>query len=104
MSQCIKSRLSWSDLKLMRDIIFLLSTHGWEKLVEDESDMTAIDRLAERFATPLKAAQANTDAVKTVFCEMSAYAVQYIALSSLGYHSVWWRLFMPQMQPSGQIL
>ena len=92
-SQCIKSRLSWSDLQLMRDIIFLLSTHGWEKLVEEDSDMAAIDRLVERFAAPLEAAQAGTDVIKNEFCEMIAYAVQYIALSSLDYHSVWWRLF-----------
>ena len=31
-SNQIKSRLSWSDLQLMRDIIFMLSSHGWEKV------------------------------------------------------------------------
>ena len=30
-AECIKSRLSWSDMDLMRDIIFMLSTHGWRK-------------------------------------------------------------------------
>ena len=92
-SDCIKSRLSWSDLQLMRDIVFLLSSQGWEKLVEEESDMAPIDRLVERFAAPLEAAQADTDVIKTEFCDMIAYAVQYIALSSLGYQSVWWRFF-----------
>ncbi len=92
MSHCIKSRLSWSDLQVMRDIIFLLSSHGWEKLVE-EGDMTAINRLVDRFSAPLQAAQADTDAIKMEFSDMIAYAVQYIALSSLDYHSVWWQLF-----------
>ena len=53
-SQCIKSRLSWSDLQLMRDIIFVLSSHGWEKLIEEEDDLAAIDRLIERFEIPLQ--------------------------------------------------
>lgn len=60
----------------MRDIIFALSAHGWEKLVEEESDMAPIDRLVERFATPLAAALADTDAIKTEFCSMIKYAVQ----------------------------
>ncbi len=30
----------------MRDILFFLSSHGWEKLVEEESDMAAIGRQA----------------------------------------------------------
>ena len=94
-SQCIKSRLSWSDLQLMRDIIFMLSSHGWEKVIEEESEaeLEAIDRLVERFDVPLGGANADTSAIKTEFNDMIEYAVQYIALSSLDYHSVWWRLF-----------
>ena len=92
-SQCIKSRLSWSDLQLMRDIIFMLSSHGWEKLVEEDDDLEAIDRLIERFASPLQGAQTDVDVIKREFGNMIEYAVQYIAISSLDYHSVWWRLF-----------
>lgn len=88
-SQCIKSRLSWSNLQLIRDIIFFLASHGWKKLIE-EDDIAAINRLVERFTFPLKGAQADMDAMKT---ELIGYAVKYIALSSLDYHSVWWRLF-----------
>ena len=91
MSDCINSRLTWSDLQLMRDIIFLLSSQGREKLVEEESEMAPIDRLVERFAAPLEAAQADTDVIKTEFCDMIAYAVQYIALSSLCCQFIWWR-------------
>ena len=58
-SQCIKSRLSWSDLQLMRDIIVMLSSHGWEKLIDEHNDMAAIDRLVERFALPLEGTQAD---------------------------------------------
>ena len=37
-SQRIKSRLSWSDLDLARDIIFMLSTHGWERALKEDND------------------------------------------------------------------
>lgn len=89
----IKSRLAWSDLHLMRDIIFMLSSHGWEKLVKEDDDLAAIERLVEQFSTPLQGAQANIDVIKEEFADMIEYAVQYIAISSLDYHSVWWRLF-----------
>ena len=92
-SQCIKSRLSWSDLELLRDIIFMLNTNGWEKALEEENDMAAIERLVARFAVPLQGARANTDEMVKEFGEMISYASQYIALSVLDYHSVWWRLF-----------
>lgn len=92
-SQCIKSRLSWSDLELIRDIIFMLSTHGWEKALKEDNDMAAIERLVERFTVPLKGAQADVDEIVKEFREMISYAKQYIAISVLEYHSVWWRLF-----------
>ena len=92
-TRCIKSRLSWSDMELMRDIIFMLSTHGWEKALEEDNDMAAIDRLVQRFTIPLQGAAVDTEEVVKEFSEMISYATQYIALSVLHYHSVWWRLF-----------
>ena len=91
--ECIKCRLSWTDLELIRDIIFVLSSHGWEKIVTEEEDLSSIDRLVTRFATPLQGAGATIEDVKVEFSQMIEYAVQYIAVSSLDYHSVWWRLF-----------
>ena len=32
----IKSRLGWSDLTLMKDIIVILNTLGWEKLIQEK--------------------------------------------------------------------
>ena len=86
---CIKSRLSWSDLDLIRNIIFMLSTHGWEKALLEGNDMAAIKHLTERFSVPLEGAQANTDVVVAEFHEMISYATQYIILSVLEYCSVW---------------
>ncbi len=62
-------------MQLMRDIIVFLSSHGWEKLVEEGDDLSAIDRLVERFATPLQSAEANTDVIKQEFSYMMEYSV-----------------------------
>ena len=43
----------------------MLASHGWEKLIEDDNDMAAIDRLVEIFASPLEGAQADTNLMKS---------------------------------------
>lgn len=35
--ECIRSRMAWFDLQLMRDVTSMLGPHGWEKAVEDDS-------------------------------------------------------------------
>ena len=92
-SQCIKSRLEWSDLELMRDIIVVLNTQGWEKLLEENNPLDEVLRLVVRFKVPLQGAEAVTDDIHREFTEMMDYAVSFISLSTLEYRSVWWRLF-----------
>ena len=71
MSDCIKFRLSCSDLQLIRDIIFRRGSHGWEKFVEEGSDIATIDRLVERVAAPLEDAQVDTDVgILRICCEI----------------------------------
>ena len=38
---CLKSRLAWSHLQLIRDVIFMLATQGREKALDEESDPEA---------------------------------------------------------------
>ena len=102
---CLKSRLAWSDLQVVRDIIFLLATQGWQKVVDEEEEsepehdndkpdpMEAIVRLGERFKHPLEAAGADLDELPKEFREVLIYATQFISLSSMDYQAVWWRLF-----------
>ena len=71
----------------------MLSSHGWEKVLEADNDLAAIDRLVERFGIPLQSTEANIDAIRDEFAGMIEYSVQYIAIATLDYHSVWWRLF-----------
>ena len=65
--ECIKSRLAWSDLDLLRDIIFVLATQGWEKIVEAGEPLEAIDRLVLRFGVPLRKANVQAAEVTSEF-------------------------------------
>ena len=71
-TSCLKTRLAWSNLQLIRDVTYVLETQGWQKIVdeEDASDNEApgsasehessrdpIVRLAEEhFRVPLEGA------------------------------------------------
>ena len=37
-SDCVKSRLKWSDIDMMRSMIAVLNLQGWEKLMNDGFD------------------------------------------------------------------
>ena len=100
-TSCLKSRLAWSDLELIRDVIFVLATQGWEKVLHEENDsevesddpMEAITRLGVRFKSPLESAGVDIDQLREEFHEMISYAAQFISLSTIDYQSVWWRLY-----------
>ena len=42
---CLKSRLAWQDLEFIRDVILVLGTQGWQKII-DEEDNTDLDESA----------------------------------------------------------
>ena len=45
-TECLKSRLKWSNIDLIRDIIIILETQGWQKIVEKrESRSETLDPL-----------------------------------------------------------
>uniref|UniRef100_A0A1X7V1N3 HAT C-terminal dimerisation domain-containing protein n=1 Tax=Amphimedon queenslandica TaxID=400682 RepID=A0A1X7V1N3_AMPQE len=91
--ECICSCIAWSDLELMRDIVFVLRTQGWEKAVEENDSMEAITRLTERFAIPLEDTAADVGQIAFEFDAVLHYAIQFIFLSTLNYKAVWWRIF-----------
>lgn len=93
--ECLRSRLGWSDQQLLRDIITLLAIQEWEKLLTEESDAPQewIERLIARFTIPLEGAGIDCTKIQEEFKIMAQYAVQFVSLSTLEYHSVWWRLF-----------
>ena len=79
---CIKIRTQWSDIQTICDIIFVLGTQGWQKLLDKDTDVAvldtepattvtaeqmAIDRLVQQFQFPLESAGATVDLIKPEF-------------------------------------
>ena len=73
--------MEWSDLQLKRDIISVLATQGWEKLLEENDPLECIDRLVTRFTIPLRGAQADCSKIKEEFQSLLQYAVHFISLT-----------------------
>lgn len=103
-TDCLKSRLEWSDLQIIRDVIFVLATHGWQKIFDEEETsqsegtgdtdvLEPLERLGKRFEAPLVAAGADLSQLRQQFLEMLQYAINFISLATLDYQTVWWRLF-----------
>ncbi len=85
--------MAWSDQEVIRDIISVLTAPGWEKILEDEAPLDFIDRLVDRFATPLEGAQIDVSKINEEFESLMQYAVQVISLATMDYRAVWWRIF-----------
>ena len=63
-------------MQLMRDIIFVLGTQGWEKAGEE--DYSIFDWIVERFTVPLQGVSANIEVIVPEFVVLVQYAVQFI--------------------------
>ena len=50
--ECVHSRMSWLDTQLIRDILFMLVSQGWEKVIEENDTMKAIHRLRKCISQP----------------------------------------------------
>ncbi len=105
---CLKSRLEWSSLEVTRDIVSVLATHGWEKILQEESELSsesehknpaemAVDRLGVRFKVPLEEAGVEIKELPKEMREIMTYASQFISLSTMSYQAVWWRLLQIQV-------
>ena len=81
----------------MCDVILVLETQGWQKIVHEEtipgSSSEAVERLGERFKIPLENAGVELDRLPEEFRGMVLHATQFFSLSTMGYQAVWWRLF-----------
>ena len=100
-------------MQLFRDVMVVLATQGWEKILQDEQNdvvdiedagddgnddsrsdsLDAVDRLANHFKVPLETAGADINEIREEFKSMIEYAIQFISLSTMDYKSAWWRLF-----------
>ena len=91
-TSCLKARLAWTDLQLIRDVIFVLKTQGWQKIVDEDdtsgteaagsasehaSSREPIIRLAEvHFRVPLEGAGVDIDRLPDEFQEILLHATQ----------------------------
>lgn len=85
--------MNWSDVQVFRDIIIVLATQGWQKLVDDEDSLDVVDRLATQFSTPLQGAGVQLEEIHAEFESMLEYSTRYLSLSTLPYRASWWRIF-----------
>ena len=78
---------------MLRDVILILATQGWQKLLDENDNLNAIDRLVEHFSIPLVKANVCLETIHSEFEGILDYACLYISLSTLEYRAVWWRVF-----------
>ena len=71
----------------MRDDILILATQGWQKLLDENDNLNAIDRLVEHFSIPLVKANVCLETIYSEFEGILDYACQYISLSTLEYRA-----------------
>ena len=62
----------------MRDIIVVLNTQGWEKLLEECNPLDEVLKPVARFKVPLQGAEAETDEIHQGFTEMMDCATRLI--------------------------
>ena len=67
----------------LRDILLVLNTQGWEKLIKEKYHLEELLRLISRFKIPLEGAGADTEEIYKEFEEIMEYAVNFISLSTL---------------------
>ena len=85
-TECLKSRLKWSNIDLIRDIIIILEAQGWQKIVEERESRSetldplqaAVERVASKFAIPLEAAGVYVDKLYNECNDMLDYATPYL--------------------------
>ena len=99
-TSCLRSRLEWTNLEFVREIILFLATQRWPKLADEEAESSdsegyvqAIDCLISKFKVPLEVSGVVVAKVVDEFRDMLLYATQFISLSSTNYQAVWWKLF-----------
>ena len=86
----MKGRLAWSDLRVIRDVISVLTTQGWQKSLDEEdceSDnedtekvdpLEPMERLRVQFKIPLESAGVDINKLRDGFYDMVLYATQFI--------------------------
>ena len=97
---CLRSRLEWTDVEFVRDVIVFLATQGWQKLADEEGEgyVQAIDRLISKFKVPLEASGVVVAKVAVVICLcMQHNSFFYQVQATRQYGGICFILQMPQI-------
>ena len=63
------------------------------KIEEEDLPLEGVDRLVTRFTVPLEEAKTNSSKIKQEMPSLLQYVAQFISLTTLDFHAVWWRIF-----------
>ena len=92
-SQYCSSVTDCLKFRLVRGVILVLETQGWQKIVDEEtipgSSSQAVEQLGERFKIPLENIGVELDCLAEEFHKMVLHATQFFSLSTIGYQAVW---------------
>ena len=97
----LRTRLEWSDLKLLRAIIVFLDTKGWSVQTtardgDTEDDLTnlkeAVEYITLHFREPLEAKGVDLSNMQDEVEEIVLYARRYLNLCSETYQRTWYNL------------
>ena len=91
-SACLKNHIKSHHSELLKDILTLLTTQGWEKLTTDFAD-AALRHLSDRFAVPLDKAGVDLSMLQEEWNDLVDYARRYLNLVQEPSQVIWWKLF-----------
>jgi len=115
LDQMMRSRLEWSDIKLLRSILVFIDTQSWVRngndmgsslidlsssdteLEPDDSTMAsiydAVDYITSSFKEPLEKQGVGLLALRDEIEEVVCYSRKYFALQKENYQKIWFKLY-----------
>lgn len=101
LSESIKHRLAWSDIKLLRSILAFLDTRSWttpripiDSVADDKAEIReAMEYIVTVFREPLEAKDACIFSLQDELDEIVDFYRKYLENQAEGYRKVWYKLF-----------
>ncbi len=93
----MRSRLEWSDIKMLRSILVFLDTQSWCKSGDSEDDdldeiNAAVEYITSHFREPLEAVGMNLSSIQDEIEEVVDYARKYLSIGTESYQMIWYKL------------
>ena len=98
-SVCLKNCVKSHHSELLKDILTLLATQGWEKSTTDFADAVFM-HLSDRFVVPLDKAGVDLSMLQEEWNDLVDYARRYLNLVQVPSRVNWWKLFNASISTS----